>query len=118
MSFEARAMSAAELDLAVEWAAREGWNPGLNDALAFRVADPAGFLVGLKDGVPLTSISVVRYGTDFGFLGFYIAIPEGRGQGLGRGCGQGERQEGAREPHGVSPVVNLQNPCRQSTGKL
>ena len=48
-------MSATEFDLAVEWAAREGWNPGLNDALAFRAADPAGFLVGLKDGVPLTS---------------------------------------------------------------
>jgi ribosomal protein S18 acetylase RimI-like enzyme len=83
MSYATRVMSAAELDLAVEWAAREGWNPGLNDALAFRVADPAGFLVGLKDGVPVTSISVVRYGADFGFLGFYIATPEARGQGLG-----------------------------------
>lgn len=83
MSYETRVMSAAELDLAVEWAAREGWNPGLNDALAFRVADPEGFLVGLKDGMPVTSISVVRYGVDFGFLGFYIATPEARGQGLG-----------------------------------
>lgn len=83
MSYETRVMSAAELDLAVEWAAREGWNPGLSDALAFRVADPPGFLVGLKDGVPVTSISVVRYGTEFGFLGFYIATPEARGQGLG-----------------------------------
>ena len=83
MSYETRVMSAAELDLAVEWAAREGWNPGLNDALAFRVADPAGFLVGRKDGVPVTCISVVRYGADFGFLGFYIATPEARGQGLG-----------------------------------
>lgn len=83
MSYQIRAMSAAEFELAVEWAAREGWNPGLNDALAFRVADPAGFLVGLKGGVPVASISVVRYGTDFGFLGFYIATPEARGQGLG-----------------------------------
>lgn len=83
MSYETRVMSAAEFDRVVEWAAREGWNPGLNDTLAFRVADPTGFLVGLKDGIPVTSISVVRYGTDFGFLGFYIATPEGRGQGLG-----------------------------------
>ncbi|WP_119418812.1 GNAT family N-acetyltransferase [Desertibaculum subflavum] len=83
MSYKTRVMSAAELDLAVEWAASEGWNPGLNDALAFRVADPAGFLVGLKDGVPVASISVVRYGADFGFLGFYIATLEARGQGLG-----------------------------------
>lgn len=83
MSYATRAMSAAELDLAVEWAAREGWNPGLHDALAFRVADPSGFLVGLQDGVPVATISVVRYGSDFGFLGFYIATPEARGQGLG-----------------------------------
>lgn len=83
MSYETRVMSAADLDLAVEWAAREGWNPGLGDARAFHVADPAGFLVGLKDGVPVTCISVVRYGADFGFLGFYIATPAARGQGLG-----------------------------------
>ncbi len=30
----------------VEWAAREGWNPGLADADCFHAADPAGFLIG------------------------------------------------------------------------
>jgi hypothetical protein len=39
-----------ELDLAVEWAALEGWNPGLHDADAFYAADPDGFFVGLLDG--------------------------------------------------------------------
>ncbi|MGE0724224.1 MAG: GNAT family N-acetyltransferase [Alphaproteobacteria bacterium] len=76
-------MSAADLDRAVGWAAEEGWNPGRHDALAFRAADPAGFLMGRVDGAPAVSISVVRYGPDYGFLGFYIARPPHRGRGHG-----------------------------------
>lgn len=68
---------------AVEWARREGWNPGLGDAEAFAAEDPEGFL-GLKvDGELAATISLVTYGTSFGFLGFYICRPEVRGKGLG-----------------------------------
>ena len=42
---ELRPMTRAELDLAIEWAAGEGWNPGLADADAFYAADPNGFLM-------------------------------------------------------------------------
>lgn len=78
-----RTMSRREIDQAVEWAASEGWNPGLEDAECFYRADPEGFLVGLMDGEPVACISVVRYGKSFGFLGFYIVKPEYRGRGLG-----------------------------------
>ncbi len=81
--FIVRTMSRAELDLAVEWAAAEGWNPGPTDATAFHAADPGGFLVGLRDDTPVACISVIRYASDFGFLGFYIAHPSARGQGCG-----------------------------------
>ena len=76
-------MSRADLDVAVGWAAAEGWNPGLEDADAFLAADPGGFLMGRLDGEPVACISVVRYGATYGFLGFYICRPEFRGQGLG-----------------------------------
>lgn len=82
-SFEVRVMSAADLARALDWAAAEGWNPGLDGARAFQIADPQGFLVGLLDGEPVSCISVVRYGADFGFLGFYIATPPARGRGYG-----------------------------------
>ena len=49
MSFITRTMSRQEVELALGWAAAEGWNPGLSDATPFQVADPAGFLVGLVD---------------------------------------------------------------------
>ncbi|MFN3448668.1 MAG: GNAT family N-acetyltransferase [Roseococcus sp.] len=78
-----RALDAAEVETAVEWAAREGWNPGLADARAFRAADPEGFLGAFRGGEMLACISAVRTGAEFGFIGFYIARPEARGQGIG-----------------------------------
>lgn len=78
-----RTMSRAELDLAVDWAAAEGWNPGIHDATAFHAADPGAFLVAVRDDTPLACISATRYGDDFGFLGFYIAHSSARGQGYG-----------------------------------
>ena len=73
----------ADLDLMVDWAAGEGWNPGLADADCFYAADPAGFLIGRLDGEPVACISVVKYEPAFAFLGFYIVKPEQRGQGHG-----------------------------------
>jgi hypothetical protein len=72
-----------DVDLAVEWAAREGWNPGWSDAGCFRAADPEGFLVGRIDGEPVSVISAVRYPDDFAFLGLYIVAPHWRGRGAG-----------------------------------
>jgi GNAT superfamily N-acetyltransferase len=76
-------MTRGDLDLVVSWAAEEGWNPGRHDADAFFTADPNGFLIGRLGDEPIASISVVRYGASFGFLGFYIVRPEHRGQGYG-----------------------------------
>ncbi|WP_296701792.1 GNAT family N-acetyltransferase [Thiocapsa sp. UBA6158] len=77
-----RTMSPAEVDLAIEWAACEGWNPGLEDAAGFRAADPEGFLMAFVDGEPAASLSAVRYGDTFGFIGLYIAAPLYRGRGI------------------------------------
>ena len=78
-----RVMDRTDLDQAIDWAAAEGWNPGLKDAECFQAADPAGFLMGYLDGKPIGCISVVRYSSTFGFLGFYIVRPDQRGQGFG-----------------------------------
>jgi len=78
-----REMTRQEVDIAVDWAAAEGWNPGLNDADCFYAADPNAFLVGLYRNEPVATISVVRYGNFFGFVGFYMVKPEYRGKGYG-----------------------------------
>lgn len=76
-------MTRAEVDIAIDWAAAEGWNPGLHDADCFYATDPNGFLIGLLGDQPIAVISVVKYGGTFGFLGCYIVKPEYRGQGYG-----------------------------------
>lgn len=76
-------MTRDEIDLAVAWAAAERWNPGLYDADCFYKTDPSGFLMGFLNGEPVASISAVKYGTTFGFIGFYIVKPAFRGQGYG-----------------------------------
>ena len=81
--YRIRTMTRAEVGLALDWAAAEGWNPGLFDADCFHASDPGGFLLGELDGEPVASISVVRYGSDFAFLGLYIVRPAFRGRGYG-----------------------------------
>ncbi len=78
-----RTMTESDLQIAIEWAAAEGWNPGLYDAESFYSTDPMGFFVGELDGVPIATLSAVRYGDHFGFVGFYIVKPGYRGKGYG-----------------------------------
>lgn len=78
-----RTMLPEEVAQAVAWAAAEGWNPGEGDAAAFLAQDPEAFLMAEQDGATRACISAARYGEGFGFIGFYIAAPEVRGQGLG-----------------------------------
>ena len=82
-SLAIRSASRAEFATAINWAAEEGWNPGLGDLDAFYNVDPKGFYMGWLGDEPVSSISVVRYGNDFGFLGFYIVHPDHRGSGIG-----------------------------------
>jgi ribosomal protein S18 acetylase RimI-like enzyme len=78
-----RVMTRQEIDIAIDWAAAEGWNPGLYDADCFHAADPDGFFIGLVKDEPVATISAVKYGESFGFIGFYIVKPEHRGKGYG-----------------------------------
>ncbi len=79
-----RRMSRQEVDLAVGWAAEEGWNPGLNDAECFSAADPQGFFLAELSGEPVGCISAVAYDERFAFAGFYMVKKQWRGRGIGR----------------------------------
>ncbi|EKE14590.1 MAG: hypothetical protein ACD_12C00405G0008 [uncultured bacterium] len=76
-------MTKSNLDLAISWAAAEGWNPGLHDRGSFYNTDPKGFFMGFLDGKPISCISAVSYGKDFGFIGFYIVHSKYRNKGYG-----------------------------------
>ena len=78
-----RTMRPDEIAIAVDWAAAEGWNPGLADAGCFARVDPEGFLIGELDGAPAATVSCVNYDSRFAFLGFYIVREDLRGRGFG-----------------------------------
>lgn len=118
MTFAVRTMRRDEVDLAVEWAAGEGWNPGLHDAEPFHAADPDGFLVGLLDGEPVATISAVRYADSFGFVGFYIVAPPHRGRGYGLRTWNEAIARLAGRNIGLDGVVDQQPNYRKSGFRL
>jgi GNAT superfamily N-acetyltransferase len=78
-----RTMRPDEIAIAADWAAIEGWNPGVADAACFAMVDPEGFLIGELDGAPAATVSCVNYDARFAFLGFYIVRKDVRGRGYG-----------------------------------
>jgi hypothetical protein len=57
--FLVRKMRRWEVARAVDWAAAEGWNPGLADAECFVTANPDGFLLGEQDDPLACTISLI-----------------------------------------------------------
>lgn len=107
-------MTRAELDLGIDWAAAEGWNPGLHDADSFFAADREGFLIGRLGSEPVGMISAVRYGRGFGFIGFYLVRPDHRGRGHGLALWQAALQSLAGRCIGLDGVVAQQDNYRRS----
>ena len=93
----------------VDWAAAEGWNPGLHDAEAFAAADPEGFLGASVDGEPAGAVSAVRYGAGFGFIGLYIVRPEYRTMQLGVGLARHALDRLQGRTVGIDGVVEHQH---------
>lgn len=107
-------MTRADLDRTLEWADAEGWNPGRADAGAFWAADPGGFLVGRLDGTPVATISAVRYGPSYAFVGLYIVDPAHRGRGHGLALWKAAMAQVGDRVVGLDGVVDQEAAYRSS----
>lgn len=116
--YRIRVLTPEEIAVAVDWAAQEGWNPGHCDAGCFASVDPDGFWGGFLDGQMVACISVVTYGSDFAFLGFYIVAPGYRGQGYGYALWQRALEHAGRRIVGLDGVVDQQENYRRSGFQL
>lgn len=106
------------VDTALAWARREGWNPGHADAPCFAAADATGFFLGTIDGEPATTISLVKYGARFAFLGLYIVDPGLRGRGHGIAIWRAALAAAAGRNVGLDGVVAQQDNYRRSGFRL
>ena len=79
-----RRLSIGEFQTLVQWAAQEGWNPGLQDAEIFWATDPQGFYGYFEGDTLIGGGSIVSYDGLFGFMGFFIVHPDYRAKGIGR----------------------------------
>jgi GNAT superfamily N-acetyltransferase len=113
-----RTMRPDEISIAVNWAAAEGWNPGLGDDACFATVDPEGFLIGELDGVPAATVSCVNYSTSFAFLGFYIVREDLRGRGYGRRIWDAAIAHAGPRVIGLDGVVAQQQNYRKSGFEL
>jgi len=103
-----RTMRPDEIAIAVDWAAAEGWNPGLADAACFASVDPDGFFIGELDGAPAAMVSCVNYGASFAFLGFYMVRADLRGRGYGLRLWNSAIAHAGRRVIGLDGVVAQQ----------
>ena len=117
-TMQIRNVAAQEMQLLANWAAAEGWNPGLHDAECFFAADPQGFFVGEVAGSPVGCISAVAYGQEFGFIGFYIVRPDFRGKGYGIQLWQAAMRYLGPRNIGLDGVVAQQANYQQSGFRL
>jgi GNAT superfamily N-acetyltransferase len=79
---EIRPMSRDELDVVLDWADAEGWNPGLSDADVFWRIDRAGLWAIDVDGILVGSGATIAHGTDHVVIGLVHVRPEHRRQGI------------------------------------
>ena len=130
--YRIRVMRRDQVGVAIDWAAREGWNPGLHDAACFAAAESDGFFVGELDGAAVAVISAVKYesdrddgagdggdgGGDFGFIGLYIVAPAMRGRGYGLAIWRAAMQRLRGCNIGLDGVVAQQENYRKSGFRL
>ncbi len=107
-------MRPEEIAIAIDWAAAEGWNPGLADATCFATVDPQGFLIGELDGETAATVSCVNYSASFAFLGFYIVRADLRGRGLGLQIWNAAIAHAGSRVIGLDGVVAQQENYRKS----
>ncbi|WP_372573738.1 GNAT family N-acetyltransferase [Ruegeria jejuensis] len=113
-----RSMTPEQVQTAVDWAAREGWGPGFQDASCFTATDPEGFKAGFLDGRMISSISGVNYDDSFAFMGFYIADPDYRGVGYGYELAKAALAHCGDRNKGLDGVVEQQENYKRYGFKL
>lgn len=77
-------LSKEQTFMLVDWAKKEGWNPGLMDAEIFWETDNEGFYGFFSGDEMIAGGAIVSYNGNFGFMGLFIVKQEYRHWGIGK----------------------------------
>ncbi|MFP4529226.1 MAG: GNAT family N-acetyltransferase [Candidatus Kapaibacterium sp.] len=105
MTFITREMNENEIHYAIDAAAKEGWNPGINDGKCFYQTDPYGFFVSEMAGEIAGCISAVAYQETYGFIGFFIVDEKYRASNIGMALGMRAMKYLGQRIIGIDGVV-------------
>lgn len=81
--FAIATMRADEVPELEEWAAAEGWNPGLADLAIAHAVDPDAFIALRRGDEMVGGGTIFSHSGVFGFMGLFIVRADCRGAGLG-----------------------------------
>ncbi len=104
---EYRILEADDVPIVMDWAAAEGWNPGLNDGGIFHAVDRKGWFGAYHDGRLCGSAVVTNYDDAFSFAGFYIVSPAYRGKDIGTTLTRMAMEHAGDRCIGLDGVMNM-----------
>jgi GNAT superfamily N-acetyltransferase len=111
-------MTENDINIAIQWAKQEGWNPGINDAKTFYNSDPKAFFIGKIGDKPIAVASATIYDDHYAFFGFLMVKKEFRGQGYGLAITQHRLKYIGNRNAGLDGVVQMQQKYSRNGFKL
>jgi GNAT superfamily N-acetyltransferase len=113
-----RTMTRDEVDIAIDWARDEGWNPGIHDAESFYATDPAGFFIAECEGRCVATAVVTNYDDNFAFGGLFIVTPGFRNRGAGSAIGEYALRHAGKRNLGIDGVLEMAPKYQKRDGFL
>jgi hypothetical protein len=83
-SLEFKKLNKLNLNTLLDWASKEGWNPGKNDADIFWANDPDAYYGLFENNELVAGGAITAYNKEFGFMGLFIVNPNYRKLGIGK----------------------------------
>ena len=83
-NLELKTLDKRGLRTLLDWAKKEGWNPGDNDFDVFWKTDPQGYYGFYFNKELIAAGAIISYNKEYGFMGLFIVDSNYRAQGIGR----------------------------------
>lgn len=105
-----------EVPVFIDWAAKEGWNPGIHDGECHYAVDPDGWLVAVLNDEIIGTIVLTNYDDSFSFGGFFIIKEEFRHMGDGWKLWSTAKSHSGDRNLGIDGVYEMQDNYSEHSG--